>query len=82
VRRRSGNFYKFPWRFSSFHPEQRDKLAKQVIVAMSEQLQAWRREQKLGSMQQCWDEMVKLLGRTRRMIDIWKCEVGTLRNLP
>jgi len=65
---------------SSFQPEQRDKLAKQVIVTMSEQLQSWCREQKLGSMQQCWDEIVKLLGRTRRMIDIWKHEVGTLKN--
>ena len=66
---------------SSFQPEQRDKLAKQVIVTMSEQLQSWCREQKLGSMQQCWDEIVKLLGRTRRQIDNWRREEGTLRNL-
>jgi transcriptional regulator with GAF, ATPase, and Fis domain/CHASE2 domain-containing sensor protein len=62
---------------SSFQPEQRDKLAKQVIVAMAEQLSAWCREQKLGSMQQSWDEIEKLLGRTRRQIGNWEREVGT-----
>jgi len=62
---------------SSFQPEQRDKLAKQVIVAMSERLSAWCREQKLGSMQQSWDEIEKLLGRTRRQIGNWEREVGT-----
>jgi len=61
---------------SSFPPEQREKLAKQTIVAMAEMLIQWCREQKRGPMQQNWEEIEKLLGRTRRMIDIWKKEVG------
>jgi transcriptional regulator with GAF, ATPase, and Fis domain/CHASE2 domain-containing sensor protein len=59
---------------SSFSQDQREKLAKQTIVAMSEQLIAWCKEQKLGPMQQNWEEVEKLLGRTRRMIDNWKRE--------
>jgi hypothetical protein len=43
---------------------------------MAEQLINWRKEQKLGPMQQNWEEIEKLLGRTRRMIDNWKHEVG------
>ncbi len=61
---------------SSFPQEQREKLAKQTIVAMSEQLIAWCKEQNLGPMPQNWEEIEKLLGRTRRMLDNWKREVG------
>jgi hypothetical protein len=62
---------------SSFPLEQREKLAKQTIVAMAELLNQWCREQKLGRpMQQNWEEIEKLLGRGRRQIDNWKKEVG------
>ena len=59
---------------SSFPPEQREKLAKQTIVTMSEQLQHWCREQKLGTMPQNWEKIETLLGRTRRMMDNWRRE--------
>jgi len=61
---------------SPFPSDQREKLAKQSIVAVAEQLINWCKEQKIGPMQQNWDEIEKLLGRTRRMIDNWKHEVG------
>jgi len=61
---------------SSFPPEQREKLAKQTIVAMSELLIHWCKEQKLGPMQHNWEAIETLLGRTRRMLDNWKKEVG------
>jgi DNA-binding NtrC family response regulator/CHASE2 domain-containing sensor protein len=62
---------------AAFPQEQREKLAKQIIVGMSEQLIQWCKEHKLGPMQQNWEEIEKLLGRTRRMLDNWKRELGT-----
>jgi DNA-binding NtrC family response regulator/CHASE2 domain-containing sensor protein len=62
---------------SLFPQERREKLAKQIIVAMAEQLAAWCGDEKIfSSKEQAWRELEKLLGRTRRMIDNWKKEVG------
>jgi transcriptional regulator with PAS, ATPase and Fis domain len=61
---------------SLFPQEKRERLAKQIIVAMYDQLSAWCKDQKLGPMEQMCKEIEKLLGRTRRQIDNWKHEVG------
>ncbi|MCG3117965.1 MAG: Anaerobic nitric oxide reductase transcription regulator NorR [bacterium] len=61
---------------SSFQPDERETLAKQTIVALAEQLAEWCRSKKFNTMDFCWKEIEKLLGRTRRMIAIWKDEVG------
>jgi DNA-binding NtrC family response regulator/CHASE2 domain-containing sensor protein len=61
---------------SLFPEEKRETLAKQTIVAMKETLFAWCKDEKLAKMDQLSTELEKLLGRTRRMIDNWKREVG------
>jgi DNA-binding NtrC family response regulator len=61
---------------SVFPQDKREKLAKQVIVAMKEELFAWCKDEALGKMEQLCEKIEKLLGRTRRMIDNWKREVG------
>ncbi|MCI0690843.1 hypothetical protein L0337_02430 [candidate division KSB1 bacterium] len=63
---------------SLFPQDRREALAKQIIVAMSEQLADWCSAEKIFSTkEQAWRGLEKLLGRTRRMIDNWKREVGT-----
>jgi hypothetical protein len=61
---------------SSFPPDQRETLAKQTIVALSECLADWCRSQKINSMEMCWREIENLLGRGRRQIDNWKHDLG------
>jgi transcriptional regulator with PAS, ATPase and Fis domain len=62
---------------SLFPQDRREMLAKQIIVAMAEQLANWCGDEKIfSSKEQAWRELEKLLGRTRRMIDNWKREVG------
>jgi len=61
---------------SSFQSDERETLAKQTMVALAEQLADWCRGKKFNTMDFCWKEIEKLLGRTRRMIAIWKDEVG------
>jgi DNA-binding NtrC family response regulator len=61
---------------SSFQPDQRETLAKQTMVALSEHLAEWCRSQKMNSMEFCWKEIENLLGRTRKQINNWKHEVG------
>jgi len=61
---------------SSFPQEQRETLARQTMVALAERLAEWCRAQKLNSMEICWKEIEKLLGRGRRQIDNWKYDLG------
>ncbi len=61
---------------SSFPHNQREKLAKQIIVVMQKELYAWCKEEKLGSMEVLSKEIEKLLGRGRRQVDNWEREVG------
>jgi transcriptional regulator with PAS, ATPase and Fis domain len=61
---------------SSFPQDIKEKLAKQAIVLMQDQLMAWCKDEKLGRMEELVRDIEKLLGRTRRMVDNWKREVG------
>jgi transcriptional regulator with PAS, ATPase and Fis domain len=64
---------------SLFPQDRRETLAKQIIVAMSEQLADWCSAEKIfNTKEQAWRGLEKLLGRTRRMIDNWKREVGAM----
>ncbi|MGH7496881.1 MAG: sigma 54-interacting transcriptional regulator [bacterium] len=61
---------------SHFPQQQKEKLAKQIIVAMQKELYAWCKEEKLGSMEALSKEIEKLLGRGRRQVDNWERETG------
>jgi transcriptional regulator with PAS, ATPase and Fis domain len=62
---------------SLFPQDRREALAKQIIVAMSEQLADWCSNEKIfNTKEQAWRGLEKLLGRTRRMLDNWKREAG------
>ena len=63
---------------SLFPLDRREKLAKQTMVALAEQLTQWWRIEKRGPMNQVWADIEILMGRTRRQIDNWKHEVGML----
>ncbi len=65
---------------SLFPPDQRETLAKQTIVTMQEQLYAWCKEEKLGKMEPLVKDVEKLLGRTRRMVDNWRRELGMMNH--
>jgi transcriptional regulator with PAS, ATPase and Fis domain/CHASE2 domain-containing sensor protein len=65
---------------SLFPQDRREALAKQIIVAMSEQLADWCGNERIfNTKEQAWRGLEKLLGRTRRMIDNWKREVGAAK---
>ncbi|MGH7597204.1 MAG: sigma 54-interacting transcriptional regulator [bacterium] len=65
---------------SLFPQDRREMLAKQIIVAMSEQLADWCGNEKIFSTkEQAWRGLERLLGRTRRMLDNWKREAGVLQ---
>lgn len=64
---------------SLFPQDRRETLAKRIIVAMAEQLANWCGDEKIFSTkEQAWRELEKLLGRTRRMLDNWRREVGAM----
>jgi len=73
------NLYKYFRTFvnglaSIFSDDDKEKLVKEIIVDMLDQLLDWCREEKFAKLQSMYGSFEKILGRTRRQIDNWRKE--------
>ena len=59
---------------SIFFHDKREKLVRATIVQMQEQLFQWCHQEKIAKLEDLYDKIKKLLGRSRRRIDSWSKE--------